>query len=103
MNKYHAKSVVYNGIRFDSKKEAERYKELSLLQRSGYIRDLKRQVPFVLIDKNEKFSRCVYKADFVYKQNGQQVVEDVKGFITDVYKIKRKLMYDRYGIEIKEI
>lgn len=49
MNKYHNKKVCYNGIAFDSKKEACRYSELLLLERAGVITDLQMQVPFVLI------------------------------------------------------
>ena len=43
-------------------------------------------------------------ADFVYTdvETGETVVEDTKGFRTDVYKIKRKLMLKVHGIKIKE-
>lgn len=48
--------------------------------------------------------KCTYIADFVYKdKDGNEVVEDVKGFRTDVYKIKKKMMRYRYGIEIQEV
>ena len=46
---------------------------------------------------------CSYIADFVYIQNGNLVVEDTKGFRTEAYKIKRKLMLHVHGIRIKEI
>lgn len=102
MNKYRNKKVIVDGISFDSKKEAARYKELRMLERAGIILNLQLQVPFELIPKQDGERACTYKADFVYEQNGKKVVEDTKGMKTDVYKIKRKLMLYRYGIEIKE-
>ncbi len=102
MNKYRNKRVVVDGISFDSKKEAARYKELRMLERAGIISGLQLQVPFELIPKQNGERACTYKADFVYEQNGKKVVEDTKGMKTDVYKIKRKLMLYRYGIKIKE-
>lgn len=102
-SKYHAKKTVVDGITFDSKKEATHYQELKLLERAGEIHDLKLQVPFVLIDKSAHGRQIKYVADFVYYQDGQMVVEDVKGFKTDVYKLKKRLMAERYEIEIKEI
>lgn len=100
-----------DGQKFDSMKEAARYQELKLLERAGEIRDLKRQVPFVVIpaqydDKGKLLEREVkYVADFTYVEKGRltRTVEDVKGLKTDVYKIKRKLMLYRNGIRIKEI
>jgi hypothetical protein len=102
MNKYRNKKVIVDGISFDSKKEAARYKELRMLERAGIILNLQLQVPFELIPKQDGERACTYKADFVYEQNGKKVVEDTKGMKTDVYKIKRKLMLYRYGINIKE-
>lgn len=92
---------------FDSKKEAKRYQELILMQKAGIITDLKRQVPFTLVpvfslNKN-RYRPLIYIADFVYKENGIKVVEDTKGFRTDVYKIKKKLMAYIHQIEIKEV
>lgn len=119
--KYHNKKVVYNGIKFDSKKEAHRYCELQLLAKAGEITDLQRQVEYELIPKqvehytvvkngkNIEKSRLIerpikYIADFVYRQkNGDLVVEDTKGIKTKDYIIKRKLMLYFYGIRIKEI
>lgn len=106
-SKYRSKKTTYYGIEFDSKKEANRYAELILLERAGVIGDLKRQVSFELIPAQYEGARCVerackYVADFVYTQEGKTIVEDCKGVRTDVYIIKRKLMYERYGIRIKE-
>ncbi len=112
MSKYKAKKTVVDGIEFDSAKEAKRYRELSLLERSGEIEGLLRQVTYELIPLQKKPSgkseRAVkYVADFVYLRNGQRVVEDVKGFRKStayaVFAIKRKLMLQRYGIEVVEI
>lgn len=104
-NKYHASKTELDGIRFDSRKEAARYRELKLLERAGEIRDLQLQVPFELIPKQEGERACTYVADFVYHMTdtGKMVVEDAKGMRTDVYKIKRKLMLWRHGIRISEV
>lgn len=87
---------------FDSKKEAQRYAELKILERAGIIKELRTQVPYELIPKNDKYRAVAYVADFVYIKDGKTVVEDSKGFRTDVYKIKKKLMYHVYGIEVIE-
>lgn len=107
-NKYHNKAIMYNGMKFDSIKECNRYCELVLLQRAGKISDLQRQVKFQLFkgDKNEETGErmwpATYIADFVYTENGRKVVEDCKGFRTDDYKLKRKWMREKYGIWVKE-
>ncbi len=101
--KYNNKKITVDGQVFDSKKEANRYKELRLLEKAGAIKDLRMQVKFTLIpaQRDEATGKvvereCSYKADFVY-------VEDVKGFRTKEYVIKRKLMLWRYGIRIREV
>ena len=99
-SKYHAEKVTIDGIRFDSKKEANRYRQLRIMERAGTISDLQLQVSFVLIPKNSNGREIRYIADFVY---GQQVVEDVKGFKTAVYKLKRRMMKEIHGIDIKEV
>lgn len=108
--KYNNKKVTVNGQVFDSKKEANRYKELLLLEKAGAIKDLRMQVKFTLIpaQRDEATGKvvereCSYKADFVYEEDGKTVVEDVKGFRTKEYIIKRKLMLWRYGIRIREV
>lgn len=97
-----------------SKKEHERAVLLHMMERAGLISNLREQVPYELIpnqygtDEHGKRKllerKCQYIADFVYTDNetGHEVVEDTKGVRTDVYKIKRKLMLERYGIRIKE-
>lgn len=109
--KFNNKKVTIPGRTFDSRKEYNRYCELLLLERSGYISDLKLQVKYVLIPAQKDESgkvlerECSYIADFVYfDQKAQRtVVEDAKGFKTKDYIIKRKLMLERYGIRIREV
>ena len=114
MSKYGNKKVVFNNIKFDSKHEAQRYSELLLLQRAGAITNLELQKSFELIPtqyeklENGKKGKCLeramtYRADFYYIENGKPVVEDTKGFKTEVYKIKKKLMLYVHGIRIKEV
>ena len=102
-NKYGARKLTApDGQVFDSVKEYHRWGCLRLLERAGKITDLKRQVKFELIPKQEGERACYYIADFTYMENGELVVEDCKGFKTDVYKLKRKLMLYVHGIKIKE-
>ena len=118
MSKYYSKKVTRNGITYDSVKEYKRHCELLLLERAGVIQDLQRQVEFELIPaqrepdrvgvrggkiKGKTIEQAVrYIADYVYTENGQKVVEDVKGVKTKDYIIKRKLMLWVHGIRIKE-
>ena len=102
-SKYGAVKTEVDGIMFDSKREASRYQELRLLEQAGEIANLRLQVPYILFPKNEHGRALKYIADFVYKDDtGALVVEDAKGHSTDVYKIKRRLMAELKGIEIKE-
>lgn len=109
MNKYHNSKVVVDGHVFDSKKEAYRYKELSLLEKSHIISNLKLQPKYLLIPSQRradgKTERAItYIADFEYLNNkGEKVVEDVKGVKTTEYKIKRKLMLYLHGITVTEV
>lgn len=129
MNKYNArKATAPDGQRFDSVKEMNRYCELKLLERSGKIRDLRRQVKFELVPVQRGESPGVYKAgpqkgmpkpgsvteqavnyvaDFCYRKGNEYIVEDVKGCrkgaAYDLFVIKRKLMLYVHGIRIKEV
>ena len=122
-SKYNAKKVEYNGMTFDSKRELKRYKELEILLNNGEITDLQRQVKYVLIPAQREpdiigkkggvkkgktiEKECAYIADYVYKEDGETVVEDVKGYRAggaySVFTIKRKLMLYVYGIKIREV
>ena len=103
-SKYQNRKVEFDGHKFDSMKEAKRYQQLKLLERAKVIDDLKLQVPFIIIEKSRYGRAIKYIADFTYFDNdkGMRVVEDVKGMKTDVYKLKKRLMAERYGIEILE-
>ena len=103
--KYHNTKTVIDGIKFDSKLEAERYAQLKILERAGVIRDLELQPEYELIPsfrKNGKtWRRTVYKADFRYilAEDDSYIIEDVKGstsVITDVLKKKKKLFEYKY-------
>lgn len=108
-SKYHASKVTTpEGIAFDSKKEAARYYELKVKEEHGEIQNLQRQVVFELLPKQIRNGKCIeravkYKADFTYKQDGVLVVEDVKGFKTQEYRLKKKLMLFIHNIQIKEV
>lgn len=109
MTKYHSRSIVVDGIKFPSHREARRYRELKLLERAGEIRDLELQKKYVLIPAQKKPSggterACTYTADFVYRDStGREVVEDAKGMHTQQYVIRRKLMLWVHGIEVREV
>lgn len=109
MNKYCNEPTTVDGIKFPSRKEANRWQELKLLERAGEIVVLQRQVPFVICDKCTTRSGKVqparkYVADFVYRdKHGRMVVEDAKGYRTAVYSLKKALMLWIYGIEIQEV
>lgn len=100
-NKYNNKKVVYNGIKFDSKKEMNRYIYLSS---DDSIKSLKTQVKYVLIPSIPKVQREIsYIADFVYEKDGKTIVEDVKSPSTakdKVFLIKKKLFRWKYGFDI---
>lgn len=104
-HKYKAKPVTIDGIKFPSKREGKRYCELKLLQAAGMIRALELQPRFELhADTGNKVGE--YIADFRYLEHTQAgwvcVVEDTKGFRTDLYKWKRRHVLAQYGIEIRE-
>lgn len=109
MSKYRSRKVTVDGIEFDSRREAMRYRHLQLMLRAGEIANLKMQVAFELIPSQIKPSggreRAVtYTADFVYNdKDGNQIVEDVKGVRTQQYIIRRKLMLYVHGIEVREV
>lgn len=132
MSKCRNTKVTVDGIEFDSKREARRYRELSLLQKAGKIHNLEMQKVFELIPAQYELvntgeyykigakkgqpkqkrvcveQSVVYKADFTYIENGKIVVEDAKGFrdpksaVYAKFVIKRKLMLYIHGIRIIE-
>jgi len=105
LSKYHSKKATFNGITFDSKHEKDRYIELVLLEKAKAIQDLKIQQRFPLIAKSKYGREIYYRADFTYYENGELVVEDAKSSITrknPVYRLKRRMMQERYNITIRE-
>lgn len=121
---YNVKTKTSDGLVFDSYKEARRWEQLLLLQKSGEITDLRRQVAYELIPAQyetvERYGKTgkrlkdtvrlverkvEYVADFVYNdaKTGEMIVEDAKGVRTKDYIIKRKLVFAVYGIKIKEV
>lgn len=111
-NKYHNHKTTVGSVTFDSTKEARRYATLRLLEEAGEIADLRTQVKYELIpaQKDPETGKVIeraahYIADFVYtdRLSGETVVEDVKGYRTKEYILKRKLMLQKYGIQVKEV
>lgn len=110
MSKYKARKTELDGITFDSQAEANRYRNLALLQKAGLISDLELQVPYVLAPKaklqGESRTRPAvrYVADFRYTDSmGQLVVEDVKGMDTPVSRLKRHLLKTVHGVDVRVI
>lgn len=98
--KYNNSKIFYDGIKFDSKKEASRYAELKMLQMSGLIDKLQMQVRFEICPKRYGNKRArYYVADFVYLEGGRKIIEDVKSPITRknaVYSLKKALVQVHY-------
>jgi hypothetical protein len=101
-SKYKNTRTEVDGIKFDSEKEARRYKDLLLLRKAGKIGNLRLQVEYELNPGGTHSLK--YIADFVYvdAETGKEVVEDVKGSLTTVYKKKRRLMLKVHNIKILE-
>jgi hypothetical protein len=111
-NKYKAIRAIVDGMAFDSKREARRYRELKILEQAGEITDLKCQVKFPLLPAQRLDGKLieravVYLADFVYiDKEGNKVVEDVKSPITrknQSYILKRKMLLYFHAVILKEI
>ena len=104
-SKYSSAKTDIDGIRFDSKKEAEFYAELKFREKAGEISLLRLQPRYILQEAfkydGKLYREIEYVADFEYIENGVTVVVDVKGFRTAVYMIKRKLFLYRYGDKVK--
>lgn len=109
MSKYHSKKVIIDSYKFDSKKEAQYYLYLKSELKKGTIYNLELQKEFILQESfklNDKTRRKItYRADFTYKTTKDDRIHviDVKGFKTEIYRLKKKLFEKRYGIEVEEI
>jgi hypothetical protein len=115
-SKYRAKKAIIDGITFASQKEARRYQELKLLEKDGRINTLHCQIKYELLPKTQDFHALNYIADFAYYTFGEGmgyklreflIVEDVKGYrggtAYAIFKIKKRLMFEKYGIMIQEV
>jgi hypothetical protein len=108
-SKYHAAPTVVDGIRFASKREAQRYGELKRLEKAGHILGVETQPQFLLWahrfdDPLTAVPVGKYIADFrYYKPDGELVIEDVKGVSTTVYRLKKRIVEAQYGIVVREI
>ena len=109
VRKYHNKKVEYDGYTFDSIREKNYYIKLKLLEKAGKIKELELQKEFELQPSyklnNKTYRSIKYRADFTYKttEDDKLHIVDVKGFRTDVYRLKKKLFEYKYRIEIEEI
>ena len=100
--KYNAKKAEVDGFIFASRREANRYSELKLMEYAGEIKDLELQ-PKYPCEVNGQLV-CTYIADFRYHlKSGREVVEDAKGVKTDVYRLKNKLVQALHGVVIVEV
>jgi hypothetical protein len=100
-SKYGNQPVTIDGVRFDSRREADRWCVLRLREKAGEISHLELQPKFYFIIKGEHVKypsgrKAFYKADFSYFEGNHRVVEDAKGFKTDVYKLKKALIEKMY-------
>lgn len=106
MNKYHNKKCIYKDMTFDSKKERDYYVILEMMLKNKQITDLKTQVKFELQPsfkfKGKTIRSINYIADFTYVKDEKLIIVDTKGYRTEVYKLKKKMMQYK-GLEIKEI
>jgi len=101
LNKYNAHKCELDGYKFDSLAEGRYYQGLKLMLLNGDIHDLEVHPKFEIMVNGTRIGN--YYADFRYFENGVQVIDDVKGVRTPVYKLKRKLVEAIYGVKIREI
>lgn len=109
-NKYHATKIDSADGKFDSATEYQRWVYLKCLEAEGTIKNLVRQVPYTLIptlykDGKVLYRECKYLSDMEYDvvATGEHIVEDVKGMILPVFRLKQKLMYHVFGVEVRVV
>lgn len=99
-SKYRAIKTVVDGIKFDSKRESQYYQIYKHKEMAGEIKNLQLQVKYPFIYNNKTMFK--YIADFVYTdREGKEHIIDVKGVVTPVFRLKKKLIEEQYGIEIE--
>ncbi len=107
MRKYRNKPCIVDGLKFDSIAEAARWGSLQLMQDVGMIRGLERQVPYVLVpsvkfDGSARAKPAVkLTVDFVYWEGEKRVLEDTKGIVTDIFRLKQHLLKSVHGLEVR--
>ena len=106
--KYNNKKPEIDGVTFDSQKEANYYVKLKLMKRAGKVERFELQPEFVLLDpKNDRVTGrgIKYRADFkIVWEDGLEEIIDVKGYKTNIYKLKKKLLLARYPeINFREV
>ncbi|MHA1304081.1 MAG: DUF1064 domain-containing protein [Candidatus Heimdallarchaeaceae archaeon] len=109
-NKYNARLTIVDRITFQSKHEANYYKELKLLEKAYKITALQRQVKFLLQDgfydhDGKKVQTICYYADFVFwdLESKKFRVIDTKGVRTRTFINKKKMFELKYGLELEEV
>lgn len=109
-NKYHSKRIDSADGKFDSAIEYKRWCYLKVLQAEGRIENLVRQVPYTLIPAQYKdgkclFRECRYVSDMEYDivETGEHIVEDVKGIILPIFRLKQKMMFYLFRVEVKVV
>lgn len=106
-NKYQAKKVVVGKECYDSRAEYKRALQLELLQKAGVISNLQHHEKIVLIPKSKYGREIYYEADFSYTDNKtkEKIIEDVKSkpTVTKIYRLKKRMIQEQYGITIREI
>ena len=104
-NKFGARKTVLDGITFASEKEALRWRDLRLMEAAGEIINLRRQITYQFTINGVEI--CTYRADFVYRSNGQTVVEDAKGYRKGtayrLFLVKSALMRALHHTEVKVV
>jgi hypothetical protein len=103
LSKYKNKQTWADGHHFDSIAEKDYYLQLKLRQMGGDISDLKLQPQYPLVINDTKVG--TYVGDFLYTDNktGEKVLVDVKGFRTQLYLMKKKMVRALYAIDITEV
>ena len=99
-NKYNAKKVEYNGIKFDSLFELKCWQYLEQLVKEDKITNLNRQIKFELLPANCMYRALNYVADFTFNVGNEYTVADAKGMVLPEFKIKQKIFFDKYGNQI---
>lgn len=102
--KYGNIKVVVDGIKFDSKKESMRYRQLKFLEKHGDISELECQPKFKYFIGDKWI--FTYSADFRFKQDGKTVIEDVKSVATQknsTYRLKKKIVETQFSVKICEV